>query len=386
MRKLATIREIAEIKPIPDADRIEVARIDGWEVVVSKKDNFHVGDRVVYVEIDSKMPETPEYEFLKSRKYVVKTIVMRGQVSQENFMGRETRMDRSSIGTRMKSYEDAQKTYLTRRMPVMIRVDGNAFHTFTRGFERPFDSIMAESMQRTMKYMCENISGCVLGYTQSDEITLLLIDYKKKNQGAWFGYVKRKVETIAASMATMAFNEAFSDVITEKISEDIMKVQNDEETEKVKDYYFKYVKKCGRAMFDARAFNIPEFEVVNEFIWRQQDCTRNSIQSVGHANFSDKKMHKKNMSQIQDMLMLKKGINWNDFPTFLKRGSCCIKEDYFIPENELPENHRNNLSPRTLDPEEDEYGVWRSRWVIDKEIPIFTQNKNYVNDLFLNKH
>ena len=138
-------------------------------------------------------------------------------------------------------------------------------------------------------------------------------------------------------------------------------------------------------MFDARAFNIPEFEVVNEFIWRQQDCTRNSIQSVGHANFSDKKMHRKNMSQIQDMLMLKKGINWNDFPTFLKRGSCCIKENYFIPENEIPENHRNNLSPRTLDPEEDEYGVWRSRWVIDKEIPIFTQNKNYVNDLFLNK-
>ena len=81
-------------------------------------------------------------------------------------MGRETRMDRSSIGTRMKSYEDAQKTYLTRRMPVMIRVDGNAFHTFTRGFERPFDSIMAESMQRTMKYMCENISGCVLGYAK----------------------------------------------------------------------------------------------------------------------------------------------------------------------------------------------------------------------------
>lgn len=76
----------------------------------------------------------------------------------------------------------------------MIRVDGNAFHTFTRGFERPFDNIMAESMQRTMKYMCENISGCVLGYTQSDEITLLLIDYKKKNQGAWFGYVKRKSE------------------------------------------------------------------------------------------------------------------------------------------------------------------------------------------------
>lgn len=293
-------------------------------------------------------------------------------------MERKIKMDRSSIGTRMKSYEDVQKTYLTRRMPVIIRVDGNAFHTFTRGFDRPFDSIMTEAMQRTMKYMCENISGCVLGYTQSDEITLLLIDYKKKNQDAWFGYVKRKVETISASMATMAFNEAFADVLTEKMTEEIANAKNNEEINNIRNHYWKYMKKCGKAMFDSRAFNIPEFEVINEFIWRQQDCTRNSIQSVGHANFSDKKMHKKNMSEIQDMLMLEKGINWNDFPIFLKRGSCCFKEDYFIPEDELPENHRNNLKPRTLDTDEDEYGVWRSRWVIDKEIPIFTQNKKYV--------
>lgn len=293
-------------------------------------------------------------------------------------MERKIKMDRSSIGTRMKSYEDVQKTCLTRRMPVIIRVDGNAFHTFTRGFDRPFDSIITEVMQRTMKYMCENISGCVLGYTQSDEITLLLIDYKKKNQDAWFGYVKRKVETISASMATMAFNEAFADVLTEKMTEEIAKAKNNEEINNIKNHYWKYMKKCGKAMFDSRAFNVPEFEVVNEFIWRQQDCTRNSIQSVGHANFSDKRMHKKNMSEIQDMLMLEKGINWNDFPIFLKRGSCCFKEDYFIPEDELPENHRNNLKPRTLDPDEDEYGVWRSRWVIDKEIPIFTQNKKYV--------
>lgn len=82
MRKLATIREIKEIKPIPDADRIEVAKVDGWEVVISKKDNFQIGDKVVYIEIDSQVPELPQYEFLKSRKYVVKTIVMRGQISQ----------------------------------------------------------------------------------------------------------------------------------------------------------------------------------------------------------------------------------------------------------------------------------------------------------------
>lgn len=82
MRKLATIRTIANIRPIPDADRIEVAEIDGWEVIISKQDNFSTGDKVVYIEIDSKMPRTPEYDFLKSRKYVVKTIKMRGQISQ----------------------------------------------------------------------------------------------------------------------------------------------------------------------------------------------------------------------------------------------------------------------------------------------------------------
>lgn len=82
MRKLATIREIRDIKPIPDADRIEVAKVDGWEVVISKKDNLKPGDKIIYVEIDSKMPEIPQYEFLQSRKYVVKTIKMRGQISQ----------------------------------------------------------------------------------------------------------------------------------------------------------------------------------------------------------------------------------------------------------------------------------------------------------------
>ena len=82
MRKLATIRTIGDIKPIEGADRIEVAKVDGWEVVISKKDNFKVGDLIVYIEIDSQMPKKPEYEFLASRKYVVKTIVMRGQISQ----------------------------------------------------------------------------------------------------------------------------------------------------------------------------------------------------------------------------------------------------------------------------------------------------------------
>ena len=164
-------------------------------------------------------------------------------------------MDRSDIAKRMKEYEDARKDYLTRRVPVMIRLDGNAFHTYTRGFKRPFDEILIEAMQRTMKYLCENISGCVLGYTQSDEITLLLIDYKSMNQGARFGYARRKVETISASMATMAFNNAFSDILKNRVTKELEECHTEEEKTKVLTYYAKYARKCGKAMFDSRAWN-----------------------------------------------------------------------------------------------------------------------------------
>ena len=117
---------------------------------------------------------------------------------------------RDDLGTRMKTfYEEIPKTKLMRRCPVAIRIDGKAFHTFTRGFNKPFDEVLIESMQETMKYLCENIQGCVLGYTQSDEITLILVDYKKLNSSAWFDYEVQKMCSIAASMATMAFNRFF---------------------------------------------------------------------------------------------------------------------------------------------------------------------------------
>ena len=144
-----------------------------------------------------------------------------------------------------------------------------------------------------------------------------------------------------------------------------------------------YDKACSKgATFDARCFNIPKEEVTNLIYWRQLDATRNSIQMVGQANFSHKELQNKSCNDIQDMLMTKKGINWNDFLVYQKRGSCCIKEDYFIPENELLENHRDNLQARTLDPEEDEYGVWRTHWIIDKNIPIFKgQGREYIDRL-----
>ena len=114
------------------------------------------------------------------------------------------------LGTRMKEYYEAiPKSRLMRRTPVAIRIDGKAFHTYTRGFKKPFDTILIKAMQETTKYLCENIQGCVLGYTQSDEITLILVDYKKIDSAAWFDYEVQKICSIAASMATLAFNKYF---------------------------------------------------------------------------------------------------------------------------------------------------------------------------------
>ena len=234
-------------------------------------------------------------------------------------------MNNSDLGKRMKEfYEQVPKTRLVRRMPVMIRIDGKAFHTFTRGFQKPFDDILIKSMQETMKYLCENIQGCVFGYTQSDEITLVLVDYKKLTSSAWFDYRVDKLCSISASMATMAFNKAFSF--------NMFKVAGLDNT--LLETYRKASEKG--AMFDSRCFNVPKEEVTNFVYWRQLDATRNSIQMVGQANFSHKQLQGKSCNMIQDMLFTEKGINWNDLPVVKKRGSACIKDSeghWFIDEN-----------------------------------------------------
>ena len=277
-------------------------------------------------------------------------------------------MDRSDLANRMKEfYETIPKTRLMRRCPVVVRIDGKSFHTFTRGFQRPFDEILIKSMQETMKYLCNNVQGCVLGYTQSDEISLILVDYKKLNSSAFFDYEVQKVCSITASMATMAFNKYFS-INMDNWGYDNMPGWIDGGTnekinpqlKKLCDSYIAANEKG--AMFDSRCFNIPKEEVANYIYWRQLDASRNSIQMVGQANFSDKELHKKTTNQIQDMLMTQKGINWNDFPTYQKRGSCCIKEVYYVGKNgeEVPveDSNKDDVTKR-------------SRWIIDKDIPIF---------------
>jgi tRNA(His) 5'-end guanylyltransferase len=222
-----------------------------------------------------------------------------------------------ALGTRMKTYyEQVPKTRLVRRMPVAIRIDGKAFHTFTRGFQKPFDEVLGNAMVRTMEYLCKNIQGCVFGYTQSDEITLLLIDYQTLNTDAWFEYEVQKMCSISASMATLAFNTFFENEVNKFYYNHVK--PGDPLVEHYQVYRDAQYK---GAMFDARCFNIPKEEACNLVYWRQLDATRNSIQMVGQANFSHSELQGCSCNVIQDMLHEQRGINWNDFPVRWKRGT-----------------------------------------------------------------
>ena len=267
---------------------------------------------------------------------------------------------KDALGDRMKDfYENRYRFYLTRRMPVIIRIDGNAFHTFTRGLDKPFDKDFMCMMQETCKSLCAGIQGCVGGYVQSDEISLLLIDYQNLNSDAWFDYNLQKVVSLAAARATAVFNDYVCGIV--KAYNDIACATFIDDT---KPYWTKYniwKPKQFKAIFDARAFNIPKEEVCNYFIWRQKDATRNSIQAAGQAQFSHKELNGKSQSDIQEMLF-QKGINWNDYSIPEKRGS-------FV--------RRYSESTET----ENGIVITRQPWRVDDEMPILTEDRTYIEEL-----
>ena len=260
-------------------------------------------------------------------------------------------MDTSDLANRMKDYEMRDRYFLQKRIPVAIRVDMRAGHTFTKGFKRPFDDIFMKSMQETAKYMCENMGNAKLAYVQSDEITIILTDYDTLETDCWFNYRIDKLCSISASMATMAFNKFFETNVKNYIRNIMPNILTP-----LAETYMKAAEKG--AMFDARCFNIPKEEVTNLIYWRQLDATRNSIQMVGQANFSHKELQNKTCSMIQDMLHEQKGINWNNYPTVCKRGTAVVKVTI--------ESERINAS----------------NWVIDTEMPILKgEDRAYVDDL-----
>ena len=286
-------------------------------------------------------------------------------------------MDRSDLANRMKEYEKASQRYLTRRMPILLRLDGCHFHNFAKKFKRPFDYVLIKTMQETAKYLCENIQGATLAYCQSDEITILLVDYKNLDSSAWFDNRQNKIESVAASMCTMAFNKFF-----QKNAEEFIGENYDDQYE---EHYIKVLKKAMGigAYFDCRAFNIPKEDVTNNFYWRQLDASRNSIQMVGQANFSHKELQYKSCNDIQDMLMTQKSINWNDFPIYQKRGTCIIKEEYWV-EKDSGEEYSEEYSEVLKRISGGNNDVKRTRWVIDKNIPIFKgEGRQYIDKLVM---
>lgn len=251
-------------------------------------------------------------------------------------------MSKVSLSDRMKNnYENAYSFQLTRRLPVILRIDGCHFRTFTRGMKKPYDMVLKKAMWNTALYLCEHIQNARLAYVQSDEISILLVDYNKFSTSAWFDNNIQKMCSVSASMATMAFNKSFAEE-SEDASNYPPSISEEE--------FCMYRKKWDSATFDARVFTLPESEVCNYFIYRQQDATRNSIETLGRVYFSQKELNGINCNGIQDKLIAEKGVNWNDSPMFFKRGICVkqIKEDD------------------------------ASGWVLDMNIPIFTQDREYV--------
>ena len=241
--------------------------------------------------------------------------------------------DKTSIGDRMKEYEAVSRVKLTRRAPMIVRVDGKAFHTYTRGFEKPWDRRLVNALTYTAKDLVKEIQGAKLAYVQSDEISVLVTDDDSINTSAWFDKSVQKIASVSASYATAAFNKYMRNI------NGIASV----------------------AHFDSRCFVLPSHvEVCNYFVWRQQDATRNSIMGLAQQHFSHKELHGVNTGKAQDMLWKEKEINWNDLDAWKKRGWCVIRK---VVECE----------PRELDAYEHQEGYSRTVIEADWKIPVFTQ-------------
>jgi len=210
-----------------------------------------------------------------------------------------------NLHERMKQYEAVSQTYLMRRTPVIIRLDGVAFHTFTKDFDKPLDEVLGITMKGVTSYLVNNIQGCVLGYSQSDEISLVLQDYKKLDTDAWFGYNVQKLVSVSAKMATAEFNRSFNQFIA------FLPIGTT-------DRYRKAIME--NVGFDSRCFNLPFEEVNNYLIDRQQDAERNSINLLAQQYYSQKELNGIKSNELQNKLFTEQGVNWNDLPDYQKRG------------------------------------------------------------------
>lgn len=207
-----------------------------------------------------------------------------------------------TIQERMKkNYEERCKLYLTRRIPVIIRVDGRAFHTLTKKFQKPFDMSLVVAMKQTAMGLVRESQGAKIAYIQSDEISILLTDFDRLTTEAWFDYNLQKITSVSASIATLTFNKVWTELLSHDI--DFHDVVN--------------------ATFDARAFNVPREEVCNYFISRQRDWIRNSVSMLARSKFSHSKLVGKKRDEMKAMLIDAKS-SWESLRPVLKNGTTII--------------------------------------------------------------
>lgn len=232
----------------------------------------------------------------------------------------------NGLGERMKFYESQfgeNLAYLMPMVPAIIRLDGRAFHSFTKGLDRPFDAGLIQLMVETTKHLVEE-TNAVLGYTQSDEISLVLYQQEYQSQLYFDGRVS-KINSLLASSCSLFFNAKLAEYLPSKVG-----IQ---------------------PQFDCRCFSVPnKEEAINAIIWREQDATRNSVQMLGQSKFSHRELQNKNCNEIQEMLFQTHSINWNDLPAQLKRGTYLqrrsVERPFTTEELEkLPPRHEARAKP-----------------------------------------
>jgi tRNA(His) guanylyltransferase len=259
---------------------------------------------------------------------------------------------RDALGDRMKRYEEPTRFALPRRTYTVLRVDGRAFHSWTRGLDKPYDTDFMACIDSAAIALCEQISGAQFAYVQSDEISVLAVDFDKEDTQSWFDGNVQKWASVGASVATMAFNNAVMAYLTQ--AGDM--AQN------------KILQKKPNAVFDARVFTIPDpIEVENYFVWRQQDAERNSIMMLARAYASHRQLAGKKRAD-QHEIIHKAGDNWARHPVRFKHGAVVRKSG--IGE------WGKDLGPQPK-PESHEVGNWH----VDRDTPTFTKVREYLRKL-----
>ena len=237
-------------------------------------------------------------------------------------MSKEYKKD--SLGDRMKAYEDQSEVIMPMDKVNVIRLDGRAFHTYTKNMKRPFDEKLSSAMKATLKFLCENIPTVCFGYTQSDEITLVLKTDKVNGEyNPWFGNRLQKILTTAVSLCTFEFNRLMYDERRPKM-----------------------------ATFDGRVIvGIDYVEAANNVFWRQLDAKRNSVSSFAQANFPHKELQGLKWDSLKEKLRVEAGIVWEDQCAYEKWGVVC---------------KRNEKGSRG--------------WMLDEDTPLLNSDWSYIYD------